>query len=310
MASDALVITGPTAVGKTAIGILVAKRLGAEIVSMDSRQVYRGMDIGTAKPTLAEREGIPHFGFDLVSPAERYSAGRFARDARNWIAGIRERGHVALLVGGTGFFLRALTHPLFREPELAPEHRAGLDRFLREQDAEELRRWAEALDPRAAGMRAGGRQRLQRVIEVALLTGHPITWWHAHAPGSDPLSAHIVVLERPRAVLVRRIDDRVERMLASGLADEVRELLAEGYTLESPGMNATGYAELVPYVRGERTLAEAVAMTRAATRRYARRQMTWFRNQLPPGAVRLDAERPPQEVADTIVELWRKEAES
>lgn len=310
MASDAFVITGPTAVGKTAIGILVARRLGAEIVSMDSRQVYRGMDIGTAKPTLAEREGIPHFGFDLVSPAERYSAGRFARDAKNWIAGIRERGHVALLVGGTGFFLRALTHPLFREPDLAPERRAGLDRFLRDQDVEELRRWAEALDPRAARMRAGGRQRLQRVIEVALLTGHPISWWHAHAPGSDPLAVRIVVLERPRAALVRRIDDRVDRMVASGLADEVRELLAAGYTLESPGMNATGYAELVPYVRGERTLAEAVAMTRAATRRYARRQMTWFRNQLPPGAVRLDAERPPQEVADTIVELWRKEAES
>jgi tRNA dimethylallyltransferase len=310
MASDALVITGPTAVGKTAIGILVAKRLGAEIVSMDSRQVYRGMDIGTAKPTLAERQGVPHFGFDVVSPAERYSAGRFALDARRWIAEIRERGHLALLVGGTGFFLRALTHPLFREPELEPERRAGLDRFLRQLGVEELRRWAAALDPGASGMRAGGRQRLQRVIEVALLTGRPITWWHAQAPGSDPLAARIVVLELPRDTLVRRIDDRVDRMVVAGLAEEVSRLLAEGYTAESPGMNATGYAEFVPYVRGERTLAEAVALTKAATRRYARRQMTWFRNQLPHDVVRLDARRPPPEVADTIAELWRKEAVS
>ena len=310
MASDALVITGPTAVGKTEIGILAARMLEGEIISMDSRQVYRGMDIGTAKPALAARGGIPHHGFDLVSPAERYNAGRFARDARRWIEGIRARGRVPILVGGTGFFLRALTHPLFHEPELAPERRTRLEQYLGRRDREELTRWAAALDPEATRMRSGGRQRLARVIEVALLTGRPITWWHAHAPPvAAPLALRIVVLDLARDALARRIDERVHDMVRAGLVDEVRRLLSQGYGPDSPGMSATGYAELIPHVQGERSLEEAVALTQAATRRYARRQRTWFRSQLPPDAVRFEAVRPADEIAHTIVDEWRKEAE-
>ncbi|MBI4545854.1 MAG: hypothetical protein HY703_11710, partial [Gemmatimonadetes bacterium] len=144
---DALVITGPTATGKTTLALEVAERLGGEIISMDSRQVYRGLDIGTAKPTLAQRARVPHHGLDLVDPNERYSAGRFAREARCWMAGIRARSRVPLLVGGTGFFLRALTHPLFREPPMPPERRERFKRYVARHGMDELRRWLGALDP-------------------------------------------------------------------------------------------------------------------------------------------------------------------
>lgn len=306
--TDALVITGPTAVGKTAVAVVVARRLGGEIISMDSRQVYRGMDIGTAKPTFAERQGVPHHGFDRVDPDERYSAGRFAREAREWIIDIRNRGRVPILVGGTGFFLRALTHPLFREPELDTDRRRALDRVLAGKPLRELLRWAETLDPGAGRMLGGGRQRLSRVVEIALLTGHPISWWHTHAAGDvPPVRPRIVVLVRGRDALRQRIDERAVRMVQDGLVDEVQRLLARGYRPEDPGMNATGYAELIPFLRGERTLDEAVALTQAATRRYARRQMTWFRNQLPEGATWLDADRPADELADAIVELMLRD---
>lgn len=308
---DALVITGPTAVGKTAVAIAVAKRLDGEVISMDSRQVYRGMDIGTAKPTLAERQGVPHHGFDRVDPNERYSAGRFAREAREWIFAIRHRGRVPILAGGTGFFLRALTHPLFREPELDAGRRRALDQWLASRPNGELLRWAETLDPGAGGMLGGGRQRLSRLIEVALLTGRPISWWHTHAASdTQPPRLRVVVLALDRAALRKRIDERVVHMVEHGLVDEVRKLIARGYGPEDPGVNATGYAELIPFLRGERTLEDAIALTQAATRRYARRQMTWFRNQLPDGATWLDAECPVDALANTIARLMNCEATS
>jgi tRNA dimethylallyltransferase len=311
MADDVLVITGPTAAGKTAVAIKVAKRLGGEIISMDSRQVYRGMDIGTAKPTLAERCGVRHHGFDLVEPDERYSAGRFARDARGWIHDIQERGRVPILAGGTGFFLRTLTHPLFQEPEMPGPEREALDRMLRDQSRDDLRRWATALDPGAGTMLEGGRQRFARVIEVALLTGRPLSWWHRNAPdAAEPLRPVIFVLNVGRHELFRRIDNRVLRMVEDGLADEVRALVGQGLSASDPGMNATGYAEFIPYLAGERTLAEAIALTQAATRRYARRQMTWLRHQLPEGAVWIEADRPTDEIAGAIELLWNRERAS
>ncbi len=306
MDDDVLVLTGATATGKTAAGIVLAARIGGEIISMDSRQVYRGMDIGTAKPTRAERAGIPHHGFDRVDPDERYSAGRFAREARAWIAEIRARGRTPILVGGTGFFLRALTHPFFEEPPLDRARRAALDAWLARRDTDSLRRWLRALDPGSPWAdEGGGRQRLTRGIEVALLTGRPLSWWHARASlPVAPLRPRIHVLEWPAEALRRRIDARVHDMIERGLPGEVRGLLGRGYTETTPGMSATGYTELIPWARGTRTLDAAIALIQAATRRYARRQRTWFRNQLPPDAVRLDGAQPVEKLVDGMVSRW------
>lgn len=306
----ALALVGPTASGKTALSVEVACRLGGEIISMDSRSVYRGMDIGTAKPTPEERGGIPHHGIDLVEPSARFSAAEWARYARDLIPRIRARGAVPMLVGGTGFFLRALTHPIFREPELDPAGRVRLAEAFDRLDDAELHRWLAALDPAAAARleRWGGRQRVARALEVALLTGRPLTWWHAHsAPEADPIPVLPFVLEVPRDLLFARIDRRVDEMVDAGLIEEVRGLV-ERYGEDAPGLNAHAYIELFPYFRGERTLDEALDLARRNTRAYTRRQLTWFRRQLPEGAVWLDATRPRDELADEIVARWRAAA--
>jgi tRNA dimethylallyltransferase len=306
----AIAIVGPTASGKTALSLEVARRLGGEIVSMDSRQVYRGMEIGTAKATPEQRRAVPHHGLDLVDPGERFSAGRFGRYARRCIEEIRERGRVPILAGGTGFFLRSLTNPIFREPPLDPERRHALQRFLEGLEPEAARRWLGALDPATAagvGNRGGGggRQRVLRALEMALLTGRPITWWHRHAPPeAPPLPLLIYVLDPPREVLYRAIDARVDDMLRAGLLAEVRSLRMKGYQPTDPGMNATGYVELVPVLEHGADLDEAAELIRRHTRAYARRQLTWLRHQLPAGATWLDPTDPAASPANRIVDDW------
>jgi len=277
---------------------------------MDSRQVYRGMDIGTAKVLPQEAGAIPHHGLNLVDPHERYSAGAFARDARRWIREIGGRGRVPVLVGGTGFFLRALTHPMFREPPMDPARRERLKSWLAGQPADLLHGWLRHLDPPTAAALegGGGAQRISRALEVALLTGRPLSWWHAHAPSEEePLSPRIFVLELPREELCARIDRRVDAMVEAGLVDEVRRLVEEGYDERATAMSATGYPEMLAFLRGEVSLAATVEAIKRATRSYARRQQTWFRHQLPPDAVRLDASRPSAALADEIVRTWLQE---
>ena len=303
----ALAIVGPTSSGKTALSIEVARRLGGEIISMDSRSVYRGMDVGTAKPTIAERGGIPHHGIDLAEPSERFSAGRWARYARVAIEEIRGRGAVPMLVGGSGFFLRALTDPIFREPEMDPARRAALARELDGlSDAELLARLAPLDAETADRLRSGGgRQRLMRALEVALLTEHPLSWWHRHAPPeAPPVPVLAFVLEVPRERLAANIDARIGEMVEAGLVDEVRGLVAR-YGEDAPGLNAHAYIELFPYFRGERTLDEALELAARNTKAYTKRQQTWNRTQLSEPVVRLDALRPRAELADAIVSAWR-----
>jgi tRNA dimethylallyltransferase len=307
---EALAIVGPTSSGKTALSIEVARRLDGEIVSMDSRSVYRGMDIGTAKPTPEERGGIPHHGIDIAEPAERFNAARWARYAREKIAEIRGRGRVPMLVGGTGFFLRALTDPIFREPELDPDRRAALARELEALPDEELhRRLAEADPESAERLRAwGGRQRLLRALEVPLLTGKPLPWWHRNSPPEAPgVPVLAIVLEVPRERVYATVNARVDGMVRAGLVDEVRALVAK-HGEDAPGLNAHGYAELIPYLRGERTLEEALELVRKNTRAYTKRQETWNRTQLRAATLRLDATRPRASLADEIAAAWRAAA--
>ena len=308
----ALAVVGPTASGKTALAIEVARRTDGEIISLDSRQVYRGMDLGTAKASPAERAAVPHHGLDLVDPGDRFSAGRFARFARACVHDVLSRGRLPILAGGTGFFLRSLTNPIFREPDIDPVRRRALHDHLARLDTPELERWLQTLDPgtalRLSGRGGGGgRQRLMRALEMPLLTGRTLPWWQQHAPPeAPPLPVTVYVLDLPRDRLYAAIDSRVDRMLEAGLLDEVRTLLRRGYAAGDPGMNATGYAELIPVLTGETTLDAAAERIRRNTRAYARRQLTWFRHQLPPEAVWLDATGPTNALADRIVEHWSR----
>jgi tRNA dimethylallyltransferase len=304
--SEFLAITGPTTSGKTKLSIAVAEALDGEIICMDSRQIYRGMDIGTDKVSPEHRRRIPHHGLDIRDPDEFYSAGQFGRDARRAIEEISGRGRVPLLVGGTGLFLRSLTHPIFEQPDLDAGRLEALRAFMARQRTTELGRWVQALDPRRIDLaREGGPQRLGRTIEVALLTGHPLSWWHERgANDQEPLSGMICVLDMDREELDQRIDARVSRMATDGLVDEVRGLLEKGYGPDDPGLSGTGYREVAAYLDGDMTLEEALDRMRSQTRQYARRQLTWFRHQLPEDVMHLDTSQPPEAQASQVIHGW------
>jgi tRNA dimethylallyltransferase len=304
---DFLAITGPTTSGKTRLSIAVAEALDGEIICMDSRQVYRGMDIGTDKVSPEHRQRVPHHGLDLRNPDEFYSAGQFGRDAHCYIEEISGRGRIPILVGGTGLFLRSLTNPIFKQPDIDATRLQALRGFMAKRPRAELERWVGALDSgRTDFAQEGGPQRLGRTIEVALLTGRALSWWHSQgAPDGEPLNGLIVVLDKDREELDRRIDARVTRMAAEGLVDEVRGLLEKGYGPEDPGMSGTGYREVAAYLGGDMTLEEALDRMRSQTRQYARRQLTWFRHQLPEDAIHVDTSRPLDALVAEVVAAWQ-----
>lgn len=295
------VMVGPTAVGKTAVALALAERWPMEVVSADSRQVYRRLDIGTAKPTARELARVAHHGLDRVEPGERYSAGRFAREAAGWIAEVRGRGRLPVVVGGTGLYVRALAEGLFAEPPLDAERRRALDRWLDALPSLDLVRFAGRLDPAFAG---GGRQRAVRTAGVALLTGRPLSAWQREARAQGAIRPWYVVLTVPRPVLHQRIQRRAVEMVQRGLIEEVAAVLAEGHPAHAPGLDGVGIREAVEYLHGQRSrdsVAEAVAI---ATRQYAKRQETWFRHQLGGPVLALDATRGPDELADRIAAAW------
>lgn len=304
--APAIVITGPTGAGKSEVAVLVAETIDGAVISADSRQVYRHMDIGTAKPGPELRRSVPHYGLDVLDPDERYSAGRFARDAWRWIGESRRHERVPVVAGGTGFFIRALLAPLAPEPEFDPHRRSALRQRLTRLPVRELRRWLQRLDPpRAVDLQGeGGPQRLARSLEVILLSGRSHSWWLARPPQTPALNALTFCLTLPREALYRRLNGRFDRMMEAGLLDEVRRLLIQ-YGEEAPGLRSVGYSELIAHLRGRMSLEEATEEARRTTRRFARRQLTWFRHQLPAGAIRLDATQPSRRLADRIVAIWR-----
>jgi tRNA dimethylallyltransferase len=304
------VVVGPTGVGKTAVAVALAVLTPITVISADARQVYRGLDIGTAKPDPETLARVPHRGLDLIDPGERYSAGRFAREAAGWLAEIRARGRDPIVVGGTGLYIRALAEGLFHEPPFDPERRQQLRAWSESLEGPALARWAGRLDPAFPG---GGRQRAARAIEVALLTGHALSWWQREARASGALRPWYIHLTLPREALHRRLADRVDAMLRAGLVQEVRRVLAEGVAADAPGLDGVGYREVVNMLQGrlpEAALRDAILVS---TRRYAKRQDTWFRNQLRTGNEKretgnvwtLDATEHAEAVAARIFERWK-----
>lgn len=268
-------ICGPTAAGKSAIALWLAERFPVTIVSADSRQIYRELDVGTAKPTAAERAAAPHRGIDVVEPTERYSAARWADDAERWADEAYAAGRVPVVVGGTGFYMRALFDPLFEEPALDAARRDDLQRVLSQMPRSELVRWTRALDPERAHL---GRTQLLRAIEVALLTGHRVSTLHRQRARPARRRARYLVVD-PGAALAARISDRLNSMIAGGWVEEVRRLKNQ-LPADAPAWKATGYRVMRDYVTGaiDGDLARKAILIE--TRQYAKRQRTWFRHQL------------------------------
>jgi tRNA dimethylallyltransferase len=270
-------LVGPTASGKTELALALATRLGAEIVSADSRQVYRGLDLGTAKPTAAERARVPHHCLDMVDPEEPFDAARFRAAAAAAIADIHRRGRVPLVVGGTGLWVRTLLYGLCPAPPRAPALRAALAPV----PTADLHRRLAALDAAAAErIHPHDRVRVVRALEVALTSGRPLSAWQAaHRFAERPYAALVIGLTRSRDELYARIEARARAMLADGFADEVRALLARGTPAEAPAWRTLGYREVRAWVRGACDAATALAAVTRATRRFAKRQRTWFRRE-------------------------------
>ena len=269
------VICGPTAAGKTGLALWLAARKAVTIVSADSRQLYRDFDIGTAKPTIAERQLVPHCGIDVLEPAERASAAWWADRADGWIRDALAAGRVPLVVGGTGLYLRALFGALFDEPALDETRRAALQRELGQLTTDTLRRWVQEIDPPRATL---GRTQLLRALEIGFLTGRRVSELHRERHRPARWRARYLVVD-PGPELARRIEWRVDVMLESGWRDEVRRLIAQ-VPPEAPAWNATGYRAIRQLESGELSERDALHRVLVDTRQYAKRQRTWFRHQL------------------------------
>jgi len=298
------IICGPTAAGKSRIAFDLAESYGAEIISADSRQIYRKFDIGTAKPGEQERSRVPHHGIDVIEPTERYSASAWAAGAGDWITSVRERSRVPLVVGGTGLYIKALVEPLFPAPSLDPGRRDALARELATHPLSDLRRWCEQLDPGRAHL---GRTQILRAIETAVLSGQRISDLHATQssivnPAHD--AAYLVI--DPGTILGDRIVQRVDKMLERGWREEV-DLLSRTMPAEAPAWKASGYSVMRSLAHGEMDLSTARERVIIETRQYAKRQRTWFRHQLPPAAV--TNVNPDDPALTALVREWWEKAE-
>jgi tRNA dimethylallyltransferase len=277
-----IAIVGPTASGKSTLGIEVALQLNGEIINCDSVQVYKEIQIATAKVPFEERKGVPHHLIDFVSPNTNYTAGEWAREAATKIEEIENRGRVPILVGGTGFYLRALRQPLFVSPPTDEALRRRLNRIRERYGAEHIHRLLRRLDP-AAAQQLFPRDwpRVTRAIEVYLQTGKSILDQQPDrpAPSESSRRLRILALNPPRAELYKRINERTEAHFEAGLVEEVRGLLDRGFSPSSNALGAHGYRRVVEYLQGLRDLESAIDQTRLDVRHYAKRQLTWFRHE-------------------------------
>jgi len=269
-----LVLGGPTGSGKSALAVRLAEQIGGEIVNADSMQIYRGMDIGTAKPSVEERARVPHHLLDFVSPELNFTASDFRREAAAAIVDIDRRGMKPIVVGGTGLYIRALLEGLVDSPTGDPQLRLQ----FADVPGEELLRRLFLVDPETASrLHSNDRVRIVRALEVYSQTGRPISAFRSeHAFSGSYYDTLKMAIKVERQELYRRIEGRVEQMLLDGLVDEVRALIASGCSRELKAMRSIGYKEIAACLAGECTLNEAVELIKRDTRRYAKRQMTWF----------------------------------
>ena len=272
-----LIIVGPTAVGKTELSLSLAEEINAEIISADSMQVYRGMDIGTAKPSREERARVPHHLIDVADPREEFSVGDYLKLSEQAIADIRNRGKVPLVVGGTGLYVRALTNGLIEGPSADWELRAEMEEKERNSPGL-LYSILDKVDPvSAAKIQPADIRRIIRALEVYQKEGTPISKQHEeHKASAAERPVRIAGLKRDRAELYKRIEERVELMMALGFLDEVKALRDMGCTRDMVSMYALGYKQLLAHLDGEITLDEAVGLIKRDSKRYAKRQFTWF----------------------------------
>lgn len=280
MLEPLLVLAGPTAVGKTALSLPIAQALNAEIVTVDSRQLYRYMDIGTAKPSPGQRALVPHHLLDLLLPDQPSTAAQFLTTARQAIAGIRQRQKRVLLVAGSGLYLQALLYGLMPAPAACEPLRRVLRAYADQHGTPALHRRLQDVDPAAASCyHPHDRVRIIRALEVTYLTGEPFSLHCQRHQSHEPVFPYCgIALTRERADLYTRIAERTDAMLAAGWLAEVQTLVASGYTRACAAMNSLGYRELLAYLAGERPWDETVTAIKRATCHLAKRQLTWFRH--------------------------------
>lgn len=275
-------IAGPTCSGKTALGVWLAKRVGGEVINFDSVQIYKGIQVATAKPSEEEKQGIPHHLIDYVDPNVNYTAADWAADAGTKIAEIESRGNVPILVGGTGFYLRTLRNPLFESPKTDQALRDRLRAIRDRKGPEHLHKLLFRLDPEAAErLFQRDAPRVMRALEVIFQTGELFSKQQPNRaePPEFARRIRLFVLDPPRHLLYEKINLRAERHFENGLVEEVKQLLAAGVSDKGNALGAHGYRRVCEFIRGERTLESAVEKTKQDVRNYAKRQLTWYRRE-------------------------------
>jgi tRNA dimethylallyltransferase len=298
-------LVGPTAVGKSAVAFELVQSLGTELISADSRQVYRGMDIGTAKPTPAERARVTHHLLDVVEPDQPFSAGQFRVLASAVIEKLHQQGRIPIVIGGTGLYVKLLAYGVWQGPPSATGADWDLRRRLRREEeiqgAGYLHHRLREIDPEsAARIKPRDLSKIIRAIEVFEKTGRPLSAFHReHRFQERPYRAVMIGLRRSRPDLYRRIEERVDRMMKEGLVEEVRGLLSKGYSPDLSSMQGLGYRQIIGYLKKRYDLTEAVRLLKRDTKRYAKRQMTWFNRD--PSIQWIDLQE-----ADETKEAWVK----
>ena len=309
MKQPLVILSGPTACGKTSLSIDLAKRINGEIISADSMQVYRGFDIGTAKVTEAEKDGIPHYLIDEMDPTEEFNVFEFQSRARKYIADISSRGKIPMIVGGTGFYIQSVLYDIdFSDESDDKTYRHELETLAEEKGSDYLYQQLIECDPDAAKeIHPNNTKRVIRALEFFHETGQQISEHNRiQQQKESPYNYAYFVLNRPRDILYERINRRVDLMMQEGLLDEVSGLLEKGYGEDLLSMQGLGYKELVPYVKGQITLEEASDLLKKNTRHFAKRQITWFKREKDTIWIDLEAYASPEDAATYMIQILKE----